>query len=82
MKFSYILVFDKDNSNIMVIRFCDNDKKLVKKLKKLKKLSKSQKLTRSKQKLSKNRNLSQFDAKKTGLSFLTLMLRKLLITCS
>ena len=37
-----------------------------------KKLSKSQKLAKSKKKLSKSKNLRNFDAKKKELSFLTL----------
>ena len=43
-----------------------------KKLSKGRKLSKSQKLAKSRKKLSKSGNLSNFNAKENGLSFLTL----------
>ena len=56
----------------MVVRFCSNDKKLVKKPRKSKgqKLAKSQKSAKSGKKLSKSGNLPKFDAKKAGPTFL------------
>ena len=54
-----------------------NDKLIEKyrKLSKIRKLSKSQKSAKSEKKLSKSENLSSFNAKKNGLSFLTLNTR-------